>query len=90
VCRLAIGAFVDVGDREGNGLARRTVEGALVGDGLLDGQIGLQDGGGVRHLAVDVEHLAELGFQRLQAVAAELGCGVDAVNRDAGHRLLPP
>jgi hypothetical protein len=38
----------------------------------------------VGNLSVDVVHLAELGLERLERVAAVLRCGINGVDEDAG------
>ncbi len=64
--------------------SRTRVERAVVGDHALEGGVGVERDGGVGHLSVDVEHLAKLGLERLEWVAAVLRCGVDGVDGGSG------
>jgi len=86
VSGLAVLAAIDVADDQGDRLAGPGVESAVVGDDLLQRDVGLQDDRGVGHLAVDVQHLAaEPGGEILQLIAAVLGSVLDGVDRDSCH-----
>jgi hypothetical protein len=84
VGRLAVVAAIDDGHREGNGLLGAGVEGSVVVEDVLEGQIGLEGDGSMGHRPLDVEDLPEAVGEDLQAVSAAFGGGFEGVDGATG------